>query len=170
MLHFGDAEYEGLGGDYLFNERGEVADGDGDEIRRRWVGSPKKTVKQQPSGAKRQKKKKKSADGTDDGAADEETGWAVIVSDYPTTYGCNRGKSWSRAELICQTDVRTLGPFASRALAFTAARAERQRQCHFDGLVGSALRGSDGGHAPVGLCRCGQRALCIMLTTLQCAL
>ena len=31
--------------------------------------------------------------------------FVVVTETYPTNYGCNRGRNWSRAEMICRTDI-----------------------------------------------------------------
>jgi len=31
--------------------------------------------------------------------------YVIVTETYPTSYGCNRGRNWNRAEMICRTDV-----------------------------------------------------------------
>ena len=52
--------------------------------------------------------------------------WLVIETTYHSTYGCYRGRRWSRAERICQDMVRKIGPFATREAAIEAAVGARK--------------------------------------------
>ncbi len=56
----------------------------------------------------------------------------MLETTYPTTYGCYRGRTWSRAELICQSDVSTHGPFADYAAALREAKRVRSYECRFE--------------------------------------
>ena len=31
--------------------------------------------------------------------------YVIVTETYPTNYGCNRGRNWNRAEMICRTDI-----------------------------------------------------------------
>ena len=59
--------------------------------------------------------------------------WLVVETQYPTTYGCNRGRRWSRLDLIRQSDVSIHGPFADEAAAADDAKARAASECRFDG-------------------------------------
>ena len=54
--------------------------------------------------------------------------YVVVTTDYPTTYGCNRGVSWSRADLIVRSNrERSDETYSSREDAVKAARKKRNR-------------------------------------------
>ena len=75
------------------------------------------------------KKLKSSSD--DDSANDADT-YVVVTTTYPTTYGCNRGKSWTQAELIARSDISATGSYKTRDEAIQAARRIRNRSCYFE--------------------------------------
>ena len=60
--------------------------------------------------------------------------WLVITTEYPTEYGCYRGRRWSRAELIVRRSTEIAeGPFKTRTAAVRAAKRLRDRECpHFE--------------------------------------
>ena len=58
--------------------------------------------------------------------------WIVVETAYPTNYGCNRGRNWSRAAMIVRSDrSRSDGTYPSRDEAVKAARAKRNRNDFF---------------------------------------
>ena len=61
------------------------------------------------------------------------TDWLVVETSYPTTYGCHRGRRWSRLEMIEWSDVKVHGPYGSFDVAETAARNLAEEDCHFCG-------------------------------------
>jgi len=58
--------------------------------------------------------------------------WLVIETTYHSSYGCYRGRRWSRAERICQDLVRVVGPFETREAAVEAAGGVRDSNEMFD--------------------------------------
>ena len=58
--------------------------------------------------------------------------YVVVETTYPTTYGCYRGRSWSRAEMICRSQVDTHGPFKNQKSAQRKARDVLDSTCHFE--------------------------------------
>ena len=55
----------------------------------------------------------------------------VIETDYPTNYGSNRGRQWSRAELIFHSEVTVHGPFLTHDAAVAAALQRRAYLLNF---------------------------------------
>ena len=58
-------------------------------------------------------------------ATDDASNYLVVKTTYPTTYGCNRGLSWSRADLISRSNTEVVGTYPSFAQAVEAARQAR---------------------------------------------
>ena len=72
--------------------------------------------------------------GGDGRAADAMTDeWLVVETQYPTEYGCYRGRRWSRLDLIQRSDVTVHGPFLTRAEAIDEARERASSECRFEG-------------------------------------
>ena len=62
----------------------------------------------------------------------EQPQYVVVTTSYPTTYGCNRGITWTRAEQIARTSREvSAGPYATREEAVRAARGVRNRSNYF---------------------------------------
>lgn len=57
--------------------------------------------------------------------------YVVVTTTYPTTYGCNRGTSWTPAEMIARSDVSATSSFATRNEAIEEARRIRNTSCYF---------------------------------------
>lgn len=62
-----------------------------------------------------------------------ETQWLVIETQYPTEYGCYRGRQWTRLDLIRRSDVSVHGPFTSYEAAIADAKERAESDCHFEG-------------------------------------
>jgi len=58
----------------------------------------------------------------------------VVTTQYPTSYGCHRGKRWSRAEAICSGyyELSCSDEYPTEAAANEAAIEERRQQDHFE--------------------------------------
>ena len=59
--------------------------------------------------------------------------WIVVETEYPTECGCYRGRRWTRLDLIQRSDVKTHGPYFTRAEAIDGARELASREYHFEG-------------------------------------
>ena len=59
--------------------------------------------------------------------------WLVIETQYPTEYGCYRGRKWTRLDLIRRSDVSVHGPFSSYEDAVADAKERAQSDCRFEG-------------------------------------
>ena len=63
----------------------------------------------------------------------ESAEWLVIETQYPTEYGCYRGRKWTRLDLIRRSDVSVHGPFSSYEDAVADAQERAQSDCRFEG-------------------------------------
>ena len=63
----------------------------------------------------------------------ESAEWLVIETQYPTEYGCYRGRKWTRLDLIRRSDVSVHGPFSSYEDAVADAQERAQSECRFEG-------------------------------------
>ena len=61
------------------------------------------------------------------------TEWLVIETQYPTEYGCYRGRQWTRLDLIRRSDVSVHGPFTSYEAAKEDAKERAESDCRFEG-------------------------------------
>jgi hypothetical protein len=64
--------------------------------------------------------------------ADDEQ-YLVVVTTYPTTYGCNRGMRWTRADMIHRSEVDTTGPYDTYDDALESASEARADSVWFEG-------------------------------------
>ena len=60
--------------------------------------------------------------------------YVVVTTQYPTNYGCHRGKRWSRAEAICSGyyELSCSCEYPTEAAAIEAAADERNQHDHFE--------------------------------------
>jgi hypothetical protein len=83
----------------------------------------------------------------DDDDDDESSHFVVVTTTYPTTYGCNRGRSWCRAELIARSDVEVSSEtYETYEEAVQAALYVRERSEWFEDYearIGDDYRDND---------------------------
>ena len=60
--------------------------------------------------------------------------YVVVTTQYPTSYGCHRGKRWSRAESICSGyyELSCSCEYPTKAAANEAAALARNQHDHFE--------------------------------------
>ena len=61
----------------------------------------------------------------------------VVESETPSSWGCHAGSHMSADDVEAQTDTTTVGEYTTRKEAVRAARAARDRSCHFEDWEGS---------------------------------
>ena len=57
--------------------------------------------------------------------------YLVVKTTYPTTYGCNTGLSWSRADFIAQSTTKVVARRSTYEKAVKSARQARNSSEHF---------------------------------------
>lgn len=69
----------------------------------------------------------------DNDDASSQQQWIVVETTYPTTYGCNRGRTWSRIAMIMNSHrSRSTTTYTSRDEAVKAARKKRNQSEYFE--------------------------------------
>ena len=60
--------------------------------------------------------------------AEDDDRFVVVTTTYPSTYGCYRGQSWSKADMICNSHVEV----SEKKYASYESAGERARRIRYD--------------------------------------